>query len=1102
MGNHYNMKKRLLKVFLAAALFWGGLPVFAQNVIVNGDFEQGYTGFDTEYSVDTDQIGEGCYCIDNTSAGHAGGVAWYPVTGYGGSGMYMLVNGFGSSVQTPKFVWKQTVNVTSQTTYTFSCQLANLSQGVLIFDPEPAIIQLKINGINVGESLTMNVSNGNWQSMTRTWNSGNYFGPVDIEIYDLYQGNPGLGDDFGLDQISFVPGVVYSITANDDEDGSVCLDSSIEVDVLANDVASPNANDVIVSVTLMPQHGTVNVLPNNKIQYTFTDANYIGSTDQFKYQVNNHGAMDEAWVTVTLGRAPEVAEITPPEGICAGESFELTAPVIDDNGSAVTGQGWEIGPTYTGPFTMLSNNDIPFDYNGYYLRYYAVNDCDTGCSEPVQVTVYSTAPTFDTITACDAYMWNQLLCDHSDNYSAQVTTDDGCEITAHLHFTLNEDYFIESQTEVSCDEFFWPQTDITYDVTGVYFDTVDSGNPIICDSIYTLYLTINKAPELQEYLGPPFPICSGDILSVTPPQYVENHTDGATYYWEYATSSEGPFLQFDPNDNHLGFGYYFLRFVVVNECGSDISNVVPFRVNYKPEIQGTLSAMQVCEGFELDLPEIDVDWKNEDGDERIEEWQISEDGVDFQAFDTTTPMQLIHDGQWLRFMAANSCGESILGPVRITVMKELDIWDTIPACNYYILPSNQMITVSQMIDYEIAEPCPHTLHRYFAIHHSDTVVEPITSCKEVFVWHNQTYSHADGPQIDYWQTTNIHGCDSVVELRLDFGPHAAITEFRSACDEYVWPRNNQLYTASQIDSVFISSTDENVCDSMIYLNLTLGHFSEQEIDTSACEAFWWHGNVWCHDGQEQYTQSFETLGGCDSIVHMNVRWIHADYSTQFLERCDSITINGTLYDQPGGPFYIYLDTLQSQVGCDSLIRRISLTISNSGYTGTIQGDANVFVATNLISGIYRYEIDNTGIEGDVLWSLSNPDWLVYDSGENWCRVLVTTPGVAELKATFFVEGCGEMERRFTIHAGFYDTDEHQAVGVKVFPNPTEGSVTIEAEGIKSIRVIDMLGETLKHECFDGFDSVSVRLETLPPSVYLFEVQTEKGRAMRRVVLCK
>ena len=89
-----------------------------------------------------------------------------------------------------------------------------------------------------------------------------------------------------------------------------------------------------------------------------------------------------------------------------------------------------------------------------------------------------------------------------------------------------------------------------------------------------------------------------------------NHNGGGDAHWEYATSSSGPFTAFDPSTINLGYGTYYLRFAVVNDCGSDFSNVVQFHVNGTPEIEGQLSAFQVCENNPLDLPEVNVEWMN------------------------------------------------------------------------------------------------------------------------------------------------------------------------------------------------------------------------------------------------------------------------------------------------------------------------------------------------------------------------------------------------------------------------------------------------------------------------------------------------------------
>ena len=103
-------------------------------------------------------------------------------------------------------------------------------------------------------------------------------------------------------------------------------------------------------------------------------------------------------------------------------------------------------------------------------------------------------------------------------------------------------------------------------------------------------------------------------------------------------------------------------------------------------------------------------------------------------------MQLSYDGNWLRFMAHNSCGEYIVGPVLITVMAETEEWlETIQACDSYTLESGSEVTESQVIDYEYYDPCFRVVHQPIEISHSDHVTESITSCHESLVWNGMTF---------------------------------------------------------------------------------------------------------------------------------------------------------------------------------------------------------------------------------------------------------------------------------------------------------------------------------------------------------------------------
>ena len=318
---------------------------------------------------------------------------------------------------------------------------------------------------------------------------------------------------------------------------------------------------------------------------------------------------------------------------------------------------------------------------------------------------------------------------------------------------------------------------------------------------------------------------------------------------------------------------------------------------------------------------------------------------------------------------------------------------------------------------------------------------------------------------------------------------------RVSCTAITW--ENQI--CSQSGDYTHTYESQQGCDSIVTMHFTLAETIVHEFDTVACEAFEWYGNS-CSESGHTYSHTFQTLQGCDSLVKMHLTLNVMQMYTQFVTACDSIELNGTIYNQPGD-YYVYLDTLYTQNGCDSIIHRVNLTINNSDQIGMIGGSHNVYVASNLISGIYRYDIDTTGIVGDVSWSLTNPDWVVVESQIGYCRIAVTTPGEAILKANFQTSSCGAMERQFEIHAGFFDIEEH-GIEVNIYPNPTKGTVHIEAEGIESVRLTNMMGQTLNWVECDHSNSTTLNLNGFPPSVYMLEIETVNGMVKRRVVVCR
>lgn len=177
-------------------------PLFAANLIVNGDFSGGNAGFTTGYTLTTStpylfQNGIwGIYAVE--PIGSVGGSSaygdWYNVTTdpFGGNGNVIVADG---SPVADTIVWSEMVAVTPHTNYTFSFYGAEISNACCT----NAVLVPTINGTS-GAALN---ANGAWQQNPPfTWNSGASetatLALVDTNISGPY-------NDFVLTGLSLIP---------------------------------------------------------------------------------------------------------------------------------------------------------------------------------------------------------------------------------------------------------------------------------------------------------------------------------------------------------------------------------------------------------------------------------------------------------------------------------------------------------------------------------------------------------------------------------------------------------------------------------------------------------------------------------------------------------------------------------------------------------------------------------------------------------------------------------------------------------------------------------------------------------------------------------
>jgi hypothetical protein len=184
------MKNAMRGMWVAACavLSLVATPVPA-NLVVNGDFSSGNSGFTSSYTYSPANCFPPAIFDINTNPNscHSSWASFGDHTT--GSGNMMVVNG--SEIPNVP-VWSQTVDVDENTQYYFSVWIAS------VYPISPAELNFSINGMALGSTFIASTTVGEWQQFFAPWFSGS----STTAALDLVNQNTAFsGNDFALDDI-------------------------------------------------------------------------------------------------------------------------------------------------------------------------------------------------------------------------------------------------------------------------------------------------------------------------------------------------------------------------------------------------------------------------------------------------------------------------------------------------------------------------------------------------------------------------------------------------------------------------------------------------------------------------------------------------------------------------------------------------------------------------------------------------------------------------------------------------------------------------------------------------------------------------------------
>ncbi len=167
------------------------------NLVPNGDFELGNVDFTSEYIYNPVSLwNPGTYAaVSDANTVHQNFFCDNDHTS--GNGLMMCANG---AITPNVIVWSVTIDsINPNTEYQLSTWVSSLSPIIV------AVLQFKINGIQVGQPLTSYLFTCVWKQFSETWDSGN---DTVATITIINQTTADNLNDFALDDISFA-NIVY-----------------------------------------------------------------------------------------------------------------------------------------------------------------------------------------------------------------------------------------------------------------------------------------------------------------------------------------------------------------------------------------------------------------------------------------------------------------------------------------------------------------------------------------------------------------------------------------------------------------------------------------------------------------------------------------------------------------------------------------------------------------------------------------------------------------------------------------------------------------------------------------------------------------------------
>lgn len=422
-----------------------------------------------------------------------------------------------------------------------------------------------------------------------------------------------------------------------------------------------------------------------------------------------------------------------------------------------------------------------------------------------------------------SYLWSSNNTSSSiTNTSAgklYVTITDMNNCTAIDSVTITEPIAITTTIDTTvCGSYTWPQNSITYNISGMYNDTIQ--RTAGCDSIVILDLTINSIPTTPTSINP-IAVCSGtDTLLVA-------NGSTSSYRWYDAAF---PNTAIHTGDTLLLPNMNSTKTYEVEGFNFSTEVFGPTTTPSSGYIDNTLGRGTI---FDVNIPEVIID--------------------SVTIYPTGTG--------WIVIQVINHTGTVTYNTSDTIRVTGSNLTKTRVPLNFSIpFGINQY---KMALTYSSGITSMGRNVQAFPFNSSGNEVSIISGTFDV------TATRSTNNYWFYDWGISVPSCPSNrTSTTVTVNQATSSTVVKNECGSYTWPQNNVTYTSSGVYNDTVPNS--NGCDSVITLNLTINTATVSALNVRNCGPYTWAQNNLNYTTSGAYNDTIQNAAGCDSVITLNL----------------------------------------------------------------------------------------------------------------------------------------------------------------------------------------------------------------------------------------